>query len=406
MHENTASAKVDFVISKRAKNISIGLIVAGLIALIVGMTTNHTEGNQRFWSDLLFNGFFFFGISLGALFFYALQHATETAWTVLLRRVFEAIFSFIPYGAIILIIVFAAGTFHIHHLYHWMNPEIGNPQSEEYDAILAGKSAYLNQPFFWIRTLVFMGTFIFSAYWFRKQSVLEDSIGGTEIHFKKYRRGALFLVFFAVFSSVLAWDWIMSIDAHWFSTMFGWYTFSGMWVSGMITTTLLTVYLRSRGYLPTLTDSHIHDLGKWVFAISFLWSYLWFSQFMLIWYSNIPEEVTYFMTRFEHYKILFFTTFFVNFALPMVVLIARDAKRNVKFLITIGSIIFVGHWLDAFLMVVPGIMHEHGQIGFMEIGMFLMFLGTFIFIVLNQLTKTNIVPTKSPFLDESIHHSI
>jgi hypothetical protein len=406
MHENTVSAKVDFVVSKRARNISIGLIAAGLLALIIGIVTNHTEGNQRFWAGLLFNGFFFFGISLGALFFYALQHATETAWTVLLRRVFEAIFSFLPYGAIVLVIVFAAGSFHIHHLYHWMDPEVYNPESEHYDTILANKAAFLNQPFFWIRTLVYLTTFLFAAYWFRKQSLLEDQIGGTEIHYKSYRRGALFLVFFAVFSSTLSWDWIMSIDAHWFSTMFGWYTFSGMWISGMITATILTVYLRSRGFLPLLTDSHIHDMGKWVFAVSFLWSYLWFSQFMLIWYSNIPEEVTYFMTRFEHYKVLFFTTFFVNFALPMVVLIARDAKRNVKFLITVGSIIFIGHWMDVFLMVAPGTMHEHGQIGFMEIGIFLMFLGAFIFIVMNQLTKANLVPTKSPFLDESIQHSI
>ena len=213
------------------------------------------------------------------------------------------------------------GSFHGHHLYHWMDPEVHNPESEHFDAIIANKSAYLNLPFFWLRALIYSGVFIFFARKFRQKSLLEDQVGGTEIHTWLYKRSALFLVFFAVFSSTLAWDWIMSIDTHWFSTLFGWYVFSGMWCSAMITAVILVRYLKLKGYLEFVNDNHIHDLGKWTFALSFLWTYLWFSQFMLIWYSDIPEEVTYFVERIEHFKIPYFIMFFTNFILPMVLMV-------------------------------------------------------------------------------------
>src|SRR5690606_5969387 len=182
------------------------------------------------------------------------------------------------------------------------DPELYDPNSPHYDKIIAGKEAYLNQPFFWARTLVYLGVWTWFTMRFRKRSLLEDEVGGTDIHFKNVRDAAIFLVFFGFTSSTAAWDWIMSIDTHWFSTLFGWYVFSGMWISGMVVVTLLALYLRDKGLLPNLNDSHVHDLGKWVFAISFLWTYLFFSQFMLIWYSNIPEEVTYFEARIDHYK--------------------------------------------------------------------------------------------------------
>ncbi len=368
--------------------------------------------HARFWSNLLVNGFFFFAIGLGALFFLALQYATEAAWGTLLKRIFEAVMAYLPIGIGVLIFVFAAGAAHLHHIYHWMDPRVyseflenGNP-SPYYDAIIAGKSAYLNQPFFWIRTMVYFATYWVFMRAFRKRSLLEDQMGGTNIHFKNYRQGALFLVFFAVFSSTSSWDWIMSIDTHWFSTLFGWYVFSGMWVSAIIVFIVLTLYLKNKGYLPQVNENHLHDLGKWMFAISFLWSYLWFSQFMLIWYSDIPEEVTYFVERITHYKGIFFGMFFVNFVMPMVILMSRDAKRNNKFLIAIGTIIFIGHWVDVFVMVMPGTVHEHWSFGFLEIGMLMFFLGGFVFTVLRQLTKAPLTPVHHPYLEESVHHHV
>ena len=309
-----------------------------------------------------------------------------------------------PIGIGVLLLVFLAGTFGAHHIYPWMDSDIVDPNSPHFDPIIYGKKAYLNLPFFWLRVIAYFSTFYLFLRWFKKKSREEDEYGGTESHFKMYRRGALFLVFFAVFSSTMSWDFIMSIDTHWFSTLFGWYVFSGIWLSGMIMVMMITLYLRKSGYLPHVNESHIHDVGKWMFALSFLWSYLWFSQFMLIWYSNIPEEVIYFTERIANYKLLFFGTFIVNFFFPMVFFMSRDTKRSAGFLIVIGLLIFIGHWFDVFNMVMPGTLFDQWEIGLLELGMFLMFLGTFVFTVLNAISKSPLIQKNHPFLEESKHH--
>lgn len=382
------------------------LMAIGVIALIGGFITDHSDHHQRWWANLLINGFFFFAIALGALFFYALQYAAEVGWSSQVKRLFEAMFAYLPVGAIALIVVFAGGTFHMNHLYHWMDPEVIDPNSPKYDYLIAGKAAFLNQGFFWARTIVYLAVFILFARWFRKKSIEEDEQPSVDRHKLVFRRSALFLVFFAVFSSTLSWDWLMSIDTHWFSTLYGWYVFSGMWVTTMIFANLLVLWLKSKGHLPNVNKSHIHDLGKWMFAISMLWSYLWVSQFLLIWYSDIPEEVTYFITRIEHYKWPFFGMFFINFLIPFWVLIARDAKRNPIYLSIVGGIIFIGHFIDTYLLVIPGTMFDHNHVGLFEVGLFLGFLGLFTFVTLNALSKARLVPANHPFLDESEHHHI
>ncbi len=406
----------------------MALMVIGAVATLIGIIGDGSPHHQRTWANLLVNGFFFLGISLGALFFYALQNATETAWSVLVKRVYEGVMGFLPIGAAVMVIVLLAGTFHIHHVYHWMDealfapyviestgeyvdePLEGAVENPFYDRLVAGKGAFLNQPFFWLRTIAYLGVFLYFARWFRRQSLDMDNLSGETLlrqHLLKYRRSALFLVFFAVFSSLLAWDWIMSIDVHWFSTLFGWYVFSGMWVSAMVVGVVLVLYLKRKGYLPQVNNSHVHDMGKWVFAVSFLWSYLFFSQFMLIWYSNIPEEVTYFAQRINDYPGLWWGMFFINFAVPMLMLMSRDAKRNPRFLIFVGAVIIVGHWLDVLMMVMPGSTghHFHG-VGVLEAGMFVAFMGVFMYVVLNTLTKAPLTPVNHPYLEESVHHQI
>lgn len=399
---------MDFSFSDKAKKFTYGLMGAGLLFIILEFIFGHTGDHfsQRVWSNLLINGFFFFAIALGAAFYLALHYATESGWGVVLKRVFEGVMSALPIGAGVVVVVLLAGTFGMHHMYHWMDSHVFDEASTHYDAIIAGKSGYLNNVFFWIRTVVYLAVFFIFIRGFRRRSLLEDQVGGTDIHFTNYKKGALFLVFFAVFSSTLSWDWIMSIDTHWFSTLFGWYVFSGMWVSAMVFIILLTVYLKSKGYLEQVNESHIHDLGKWVFALSFLWSYLWFSQFMLIWYSDIPEEVTYFIPRINEYRVIFFGMFLINFAFPMILLMSRDAKRSAPFLIFVGMLIFIGHWLDVYMLITPGTMHHEGQLGLFEIGMFMTFLGGFIFWVLNALTKRPLMPKNHPYLEESLHHEI
>lgn len=397
---------MEYNFPSRLKLATFVLMAIGLIAMITGFMTDHSEHHTRFWANIMVNGFFFLAIGLGALFFLALQYAAEVAWSVMIKRILEAISGYIPVGGLIMLLVFAAGSLHLHHLFHWMDPAVYDPTSPEYDKIIANKSAYLNQPFFYIRALVYLGVFIYFMRYFRQKSLLEDQQGGSEIHFKSMGKAAIFLVIFAVFSSTLSWDWLMSIDTHWFSTLYGWYVFSGMWVTAMIVTLMIAIHLKSKGLMPQLNESHIHDIAKWMFAISFLWSYLWFSQFMLIWYSNIPEEIIYFRDRIEHYPWLFFGMFFVNFAFPMIILMSRDAKRNVIFFTPVALIIFLGHWFDVFCLIMPGTVGSHWHYGFMEMGMFLGFLGLFVFVVMNRLSKAPVVVKNHPYLDESLHHHV
>ena len=400
---------MEFKVTNKSKKLTNILMAVGILFTIIGVVSNIGEHNlgQRLMADGLINGFYFFAIGLGALFFLALQYATETGWYASIKRVIEAVAGFLPYGMIILGVVLLVITFMDGaHIYLWMDPDYVTPGTHHYDEIIDGKSGYLNKVFFWIRTLVYFA--VYFIYWrgFKNRSLLEDKVGGTDIHFLNYKKSAVFLVFFAVFSSSSAWDWIMSIDVHWFSTLFGWYVFAGMWCTAMTVLVILTLYLKKLGYLPKVNENHIHDLGKWTFAISFLWSYLWFSQFMLIWYANIGEEVVYYMTRIEHYKLLYFGMFFINFAFPMLVLMSRDAKRHAGILSFVGVIILIGHWLDVYIMISAGSLGAQAKIGFIEIGLALLGLGFFIRTILNNLTKAPLTPVNHPFLDESIHHEI
>ena len=390
-----------FTIDKKAKNFSMALMAIGLIALTYGFWTDA----HRAWPSLLFNNYFFIGIAIFGVFFVALQYVAEAGWSIVLKRVPEAIMAALPVFSAIMLLIMVAAIMHWNHIYHWLHEGIMDPTSEHYDKILAGKEAYLNATFFITRTVFYLLVWNYFAKKLRALSVLEDKQGGTAIHFKGVRASAWFMVFFAVTSAMASWDWIMSIDPHWFSTIFGWYVFAEWSAIGFTAVLLFTLYLKRKGYLQDVNENHIHDLGKWVFAFSLVWTYIWFSQFMLIWYANIPEEVTYFTARLEveNYKFLFWFSMIINFVAPIILLMSRDAKRNNGRLIFVSCIILLGHWLNSYLLVTPGTLGTHGHIGFTEIGMGLGFAGLFIYLVLNALTKQHLEPKNHPFLDESKH---
>lgn len=408
---------MEFQISAKAKKTIFGVIGVGLLALIVGIVQNSGTDQfaTRLLSNFLIDGFFFFAIALGALFFLALQYATETGWSVAVKRVVEGVASYVVVGIVVLIVLFALLTMkdggwfgalttdghHTGHIYQWMDEKV-----VEHDAIIAGKAPFLTTPFFWVVTVIYFSTYFFFYRGFRKRSLQEDLEGGTKIHFKNFTKAALFLVLFGYFSSTSSWHWIMSVDPHWFSTLFGWYVFGGMWCTAMTTIMLVVLYLKKKGHLQQVNDSHIHDIGKWIFATSFLWSYLFFSQMMLYWYANIPEEVIYYVIRINEYPVIFWGMFLINFIIPMLILMSADAKRHAGILMFVCIAIIIGHWTDVYMMITPGTMGEHGSIGFMEIGLFLMFAGAFTFVVLRTLTKAPLMPKNHPYLDESKHHHI
>jgi hypothetical protein len=405
--------KLNFVFPSKTKMISMILMAVGLVSIVCMFVfdTNvedHHYQHNRAWANLFAGSFYFMGIALASVFFLALQYAAESGWSTTIKRLMEAVISFLPYGLSFLLLIFICGQIHLNTIYPWMAEGVSDINSPNYDAVIAGKSGYFGI-FWWVRTILYMVAWVLFAWKLRKNSSDADALGIEEskgFHWKNIKLSAYFLVLFAYTSSTAAWDWLMSIDTHWFSTMMGWYVFSGMWVSSMITITLLVVWLKKNGYLEFVTESTVHDIGKWMFAISFLWTYLYFSQFMLIWYADIPEEVVYYKTRWESYKALMWAVFFVNFLFPMVLLMSRDSKRNFYFLVFVGTIIFIGHYLDMIMIVMPGTVgHNWTGLSWMEIGNFLFFLGLFIYVVLTNLAKRPLLVKNHPFLSESLHHS-
>ena len=358
---------------------------------------------NRPWSALYVASFFFFMIALGALAFYAIQYAAQAGWSPILFRVMEGITGYLPVASVFILILLLASAFHLNHIFHWMDPELVNPESPHYDKIIDGKSGYLNVPFFIIRALVFLLGWNAYRWVSRKNSIADDTAEDQSFFKKNFKLSAGFLVFFIVTESIMSWDWIMSFDPHWFSTLFGWYVFAGMMVCAITVIALVTIYLKSKGYLEEVNDSHIHDLAKFMFGFSIFWTYLWFSQFMLIWYADIPEEVTYFVTRIEQYKLPFFGMIALNFIFPLLLLMNSDYKRVNWFVVMTGIVILAGHYLDVFNMVMPATVGESWTIGVPELGAVMFFFGLFVYVVFSTLTKAPLVPKNNPFIKESKH---
>lgn len=358
---------------------------------------------NRPWSALYVASFFFFMIALGTLAFYAIQYAAQAGWSPVLFRVMEGITAYLPVASVILFVLLLFSAFHINHIFHWMDPELVNPESEHYDKLIAGKSGFLNVPFFLGRAVVFLLGWNLYRYFSRKNSIADDTAEDNRYFKKNFKLSAGFLVFFIVTESMMSWDWIMSFDPHWFSTLFGWYVFAGMMVSAITVIAMVTIFLKSQGYLEEVNDSHIHDLAKYMFGFSIFWTYLWFSQFMLIWYANIPEEVTYFITRIEDYTFPFWGMVGLNFIFPVLLLMNSDYKRMNWFVIITGIVILFGHYIDVFNMVMPATVGTSWYIGLPEIGSILFFFGLFVLVVFTALTKAPLLAKHNPFIKESKH---
>lgn len=355
------------------------------------------------WAAVYVAGLFFMLISLGVLAFYAIQQVAQAGWSPVLFRVMHGISAYLPVGSIIVFILLALGAFHVHHLFVWMDPELLDPNNVKYDKLIANKSGYLNEWFWLIRAAVFIIGWNLYRHFTRKYDLAQDDSSDNSFYKKNFKISAGFLVFFIVTESIMSWDWIMSVDPHWFSTLFGWYVFASFFVSGITVIAMVTLYLKSRGYLEYVNTSHIHDLAKFMFGISVFWTYLWFSQFMLIWYANIPEEVTYFITRIEQYNLPFFGMVAMNFLFPVLILINTDFKRLTWIIVMAGVVILCGHYLDFYNMIMPATVGDRWFIGIAEIGSVLFFLGLFIFVIFSALTKSALVPKNNPFIEESKH---
>ena len=350
------------------------------------------------WAALYVACIFFMLISLGVLAFYAIQQVAQAGWSPVLFRVMQGITAYLPVGSVIFFIVLILCGLHLNHLFVWLDPEV-----VANDKLIANKAGYLNFPFWIGRAAFFLIGWNLYRYYSRKNCLAQDEAKDDSFYKKNFNISAMFLVFFIVTESIMSWDWIMSVDPHWFSTLFGWYVFASFFVSGITTICLISLYLKSKGYLEYVNTSHIHDLAKFMFGFSVFWTYLWFSQFMLIWYANIPEEVTYFVTRIELYNLPFFGAVVMNFLFPVLILINTDFKRISWILVMAGTVILLGHYIDFFNMIMPGTVGDQWFIGVSEIASVLFFLGLFIYVVFTALTKVPLLPKRNPFIEESKH---
>jgi hypothetical protein len=349
--------------------------------------------HNRPYAALYVAAFFFMMIALGVLAFYAIQYASQAGWSPVLYRVMEAITYYLLPGALIVLLIAIIGD---KHIFIWMDPEV-----VAHDELIQGKSSWLNKPWFIIRALIFIGGWSLYRYFSRKFSLAQDNDTGNKYFKLNFRISAAFLVFFIYTESMMSWDWIMSVDPHWFSTLFGWYLLASMLVSGITVIALITIYLKSKGHLDEVNDSHLHDLAKFMFGFSVFWTYLWFSQFMLIWYANIPEEVTYYITRIEDYTIPFFGMIIMNFIFPFLVLINSDYKRIPWFIVMAGIVILVGHYVDVFNMIMPATVVDRWYFGLPEISALALFSGLFILIVFYSLSKAPLLAKGNPYIKES-----
>jgi len=350
------------------------------------------------WAALYVACIFFMLLSLGTLAFYAIQQVAQAGWSPVLFRVMQGITAYLPVGSVFFFILLVLCGLHFNHLFIWLDPEV-----VKHDELIQTKSGYLNFPFWIIRAAIFLIGWNLYRYYSRKNCLAQDESNDNSFYKKNFNYSAGFLVFFIVTESIMSWDWIMSIDPHWFSTLFGWYVFASFFVSGITMICMVTLYLKSKGYLENVNSSHIHDLAKFMFGISVFWTYLWFSQFMLIWYANIPEEITYFITRIQEYNLPFFGAVVMNFLFPVLILINTDFKRITWILVMAGTVILLGHYVDFFNMIMPGTVGSSWFIGVSEIASVLFFLGLFIFVVFSALTKAPLLPKRNPFIEESKH---
>jgi len=349
---------------------------------------------QRTWSNLLLNNFYLLSIGLAGGVLLCFHFLSGAGWSASLRRVPEAMMAGLPVMAALVITLF----FGRHSLYAWSRPDAVSPP------LPPDKAFYLSTPFVLVRMLVVLGLWVWLASRIRRTSLAQDDDASLDRHRSLVRHAAAFAVVFALSFSLASVDWLMSLDPHWFSTIFAVYTFAGVVEIGLAVTTLIVLLLRDRGPLRGIvTESHLRDLGTLLFAFSTFWAYIWLSQYLLIWYGNLPEEITYYARRTgPQWVFLFLLNLVVNWGVPFVALLSRASKRNPRVLGGVCLVLLLGHWLDLYLAIMPETVSTP-TFGIWEAVIPLGYLGLFLFLIARALAAAPILPLGDPFLEESLH---
>ncbi len=340
------------------------------------------------------------------VFFITIKTLANAGWYVVIKRILEAYYMWM-----IPAIVLMLGFFFLFKsdVYLWAMdglPGVSDVAKTDVEELIEHKAPFLNAGFYATAVVGILGFYFLIGHLYRKNSLVEEKEGGTRLFNKNFVMACVFLPVFAFSFSMICFQWIMSIDVVWFSTIFGVYNFAGMFVLGATITALIVISLKEKGYLENVTANHLHDLGKFMFAFSVFWAYIWTSQYLLIWYANMPEETIYYTDRYENYQLLFWLNFILNFITPFIGLMKREIKRQADTLKRMAIIMLVGRFLDIFLLVIPGTMGEHWNLGLMiaAAGMVVVQGGMFFYLVYTTLAKAPLVATNHPYYQESLHH--
>jgi len=391
-------------------------MAVGLLSVIILFITHGSKSDghisARFWASLLQNSIYFLLTVNAAMFFICATTLAWGGWQITFRRVTEAVSACVPVMGVItfvILMILIWGPNHI--LYDWADPKIA-----AHDAAIKAKSGFLNRNFFTVVTIITIGGWWLLGRKIRQMSRALDEHKPTIEEGKKYIWdntvwSAVYIVLFALtIMSSIPWLWLMSLNSHWYSTMYSWYNFASSFVSGLALITVFVVFVKNLGYLELTNREHLHDLGKFQLAFSIFWTYLWFDQFMLIWYANIPEETVYFIKRIgdgSHsgpYRGIFWLNLIINFLAPLLILMRRGSKRNYGTITMMSVLILFGHWLDYYQMVMPAASPDHMPFILLDMGVGVGFVGLIMFVTAKSLAKHPLLARNHPFLKESIIH--
>ncbi len=372
------------------------LMGIGIIAIAIGFVSDP----QRGWVNLLVNNFYFLSLAIGASFFLALQYITQAGWSSAFKRIPESMSAYIPFAAVIMILLL----FGMNSIYTWINPE-SHGFDEHSMHLIHHKSPFLNVPFFIVRLVFYFAVWIFMTRLLRKYSLKEDAVGGLENFKKSEFYSKIYIFTLALTFSLASFDWLMSIQPTWFSTIYSLKNFVSAFFHGSSIIVLIVLIMHHYGYFSFISNAHWADFSKYVFILSIMWAYFWFAQYLLIWYANIPEETNYYVMRLTgKWKIIFYLNFILNWSIPFLVLLPNYFARKKFILGIVICFLIIGQYIDIYEQIVPGTLGEV-KIGLTEIGSFIGFAGLFIYIVLRTLSSASLIPEKHPLLNESLHHT-
>ncbi|HMQ09779.1 MAG TPA: hypothetical protein PKC21_04315 [Oligoflexia bacterium] len=352
---------------------------------------------KEFMFSFLTSSFFWLSIALGSLFFVFLHHLVSAKWSVVVRRFAEQTMKVIPWLGLIIVPVFLYGA---KDLFPW-----ADAHKAAHDHLIHKKQAYLNLPFFNVRAVIYFLVWTGLATVVAKLSIKHDETGQNKLMEKMKGLSAGGTLLFALTATFAAFDWIMSLDPHWYSTIFGVYVFAGCLVAVMAFLSIITLYLHGQGYMKNMiTEEHYQDLGKLLFAFTCFWAYIAFSQYVLIWYGNIPEETVWYAHRWVgSWKWMSLFLVLGHFIVPFIFLLPRPMKRNRKVLMAFSFWMLFMHLVDLIWLIYPNIYHHGYHFHWYDVTLMLGFGLLFVGRVLSNLSKASIYPINDPLLQESIH---